>query len=494
MADVVLVQPIVGLIDNIKSSPGLPISLLSAVKLICREFSVKVIDQRLDKNWSENLKRELKSKPLIVGTTTMLGPEIKNAIKVGNLVASTTGGIPVVVGGPCASVLPSQAIKSGAFDIVLKGDGEISFLRLVNRLAKNRAEKRDFRSGFAAIDGLTYKDNSGKICETKSPSLVDLNKMPDLPYSLVDVNDYLSRRGGVPSLDMETSRGCPFSCRFCYNPIYNMRRWRALRPNLVLERLSLVKERFGVKGIFFVDDEFFIDLKRAGIIIKGIKQLGIRWDIQGVTVKSVAAMSNKYLQMLAESGCEQINIGAESGSDRILKWVKKGICQKDILDINRKLKNFPIMPWYYFMIGFPTETKKEREATISLINRLLLENPRAKISGIGCYTPYPGTELFEESKKYGYLPPNNFIDWSSYAVDNINVPWVNGHTKKEIMVIQFASFFVDQKARDIAGSWWIKILAFLYRPIARYRFINHFYRLPLDVLLGNLIKKRYTGL
>ncbi len=150
------------------------------------------------------------------------------------------------------------------------------------------------------------------------------------------------------------------------------------------------------------------------------------------------------------------------------------------------------MQWYYFKVGFPTEPKKERSETINLVMRLLEENPRAKISGIGCYTPYPGTELFEEAKKYGYSPPENFIDWSTYAVDNINIPWVKGQVKGEIQAIQFASFFVDQKVRDVAGPWWMKALAFFYRPLARFRFKNRFYGLPFDVLLGNLIKKKFT--
>jgi len=106
MADVVLVQPIVGLLDNIKTAPSLPLSLLSAVKLVVGEFKVKLIDQRIDLAWRETLKRELKKKPLLVGTTAMLGPQVEFAYAVGEEVKKWDPTIPVVWGGSHPSALP----------------------------------------------------------------------------------------------------------------------------------------------------------------------------------------------------------------------------------------------------------------------------------------------------------------------------------------------------------------------------------------------------
>ena len=239
-----------------------------------------------------------------------------------------------------------------------------------------------------------------------------------------------------------------------------------------------------------MDDEFFIDKKRAQAIIEGLTKIDVQWEIQGVTAKSILSMDDEYLKMLEASNCQQINIGAESGSDRILKMVDKGITAQDIIDTNLKLKPYNIMPWYYFMIGFPSETKEEQDLTINLVMKLLKENPKAKISGIGCFTPYPGTELFEMAKGYGYTPPKKLLDWSTYAVDRINIPWLTGKMRRRVETIQFSSFFVDQKTRDVAGSWWIKFLAWLYRPIAKFRFSHHFYLFPVDALIGNVIKRK----
>ena len=481
MADIVLVQPVVGLLDNIKTAPGLPLSLLSAAKLVSQEFKVKLIDQRLDFAWRQTLKKELKKKPLLVGTTAMLGPQVEFARAVGEEVKKMDPKIPVVWGGPHPSVLPEQTLADETVDIVVVGDGEETFLKLARALKKKKTLKE--------IPGLYFKKENGEVVYTGQPSLVDLNQMPDIPYQLVDVYEYLPRRGEVTALDMETSRGCPYRCRFCYNPFFNRGRWRALKAEIVLERVRKIIKKYKIKGIWFIDDEFFIDLKRARKIIEGLLKMNLHWTVQGVTAKSVLAMDKDFLSLLEKSGCEQLNIGAESGSARILKMVNKGITPEDILTVNRKLKPYNIIPWFYFMIGFPKETESDVDKTIRLVLRLLQENPKAKVSGIGCFTPYPGTSLFEEAKKYGYQPPDNLLGWKTYAVDQINVPWIKGKLKREIEAIQFASFFVDEKARDVASSLLVRLIADLYRPIARFRLKRKFWGLPIDIMIGNRIKK-----
>lgn len=482
MADIVLVQPVVGLLDNIKTAPGLPLSLLSAVKLVAKEFKVKLIDQRLDSDWRKTLKKELRKKPLLVGTTAMLGPQVEFARAVGEAVKKLNDQMPVVWGGPHASLLPKQTLTDPTVDMVVQGDGEETFLKLVRAL---RAKK-----SLQKIPGLFFKKKTGEIVFTGQAPLVDLNRMPEVPYQLIDVYQYLPRRGAVTALDMETSRGCPYRCRFCYNPSFNRGRWRALKAAKVLARVAKVVEKYKIKGIWFIDDEFFIDLKRAKKIIEGLMKMNLRWTVQGVTAKSILKMDKAFLALLEKSGCEQLNIGAESGSARILKRVEKGISPQDILAVNKKLKTYQIMPWYYFMVGFPGETANDLEKTIKLALRLLEENPRAKISGIGCFTPYPGTALFEEAEKYGYQPPDSLLAWKTYAVDQINVPWLKGQLKRKIETVQFASFFLDKKARDVVSSPLVKLLAEVYRPMAWFRLKNNFYRFPLEVLVGNQIKKK----
>ncbi len=127
-----------------------------------------------------------------------------------------------------------------------------------------------------------------------------------------------------------------------------------------MERIERVIKKFKVKGIWFIDDEFFVDLGRARKIIERLKELNLTWTVQGTRIRSALGMNDGYLKMLEESGCRQLNFGVETGSERILKKIHKGITVADVLRVNKKFARYNIVPWYYFMIGFPYERDIER--------------------------------------------------------------------------------------------------------------------------------------
>lgn len=484
MANVIVVQPTVGLLDSVKDAPALPLSLLSACKYVAGDYEVKLIDQRIERNnWKQKLGTELSKNPICVGITCMLGPQIKYAIEISEVVKKISN-VPVVWGGPLVSALPEQVLANEFIDIVVKGDGECTFYELAKALDK--------RESLENVKGISYKID-GKIYHSDLRPFADLNETLDIPYNLVNINSYLPHRLGVPTIDMETSRGCPNECSFCYNPCLSRRTWRSLTAEKVLERVRKVTSDFNIKGIWFIDDELFVDLNRARQIIQGISKLGLTWTVQGTTIKMAQKMDDNYIQMLEDGGCRQLNLGVESGSERILKMIKKGITVEQVLTVNQKFKRHKISPWFYFVIGFPTETQEELKETIELALRLLDENPNARISGLACFTPYPGTELFEESKEYGYQPPSKLEHWSSYATDSVNVPWVEGRLKKIVESLQFASFFVDKKINDVDYPLIIRLLGSLYQPLAYYRMKNFNFALSYEYLFGKLARKFIVG-
>lgn len=481
MADIVLVQPVVGLLDNIKSAPAVPLSLLHTASLVCKEFEVKIIDQRTDVNWQDLLRQEIKKNPLCIGVTSMLGPQIKFALEILKVVKTEDPKVKTVWGGASASSMPEDTLKHNLVDVVIKGDGEITFYELVKTL-KNKESLKN-------VDGIYYKEN-GNIVATGPRKNLPLDDYPDVPYNLVDVKRYLPLRFGKPTIDMETSRGCPFNCTFCYNPNVSNRNWRALSADKLITRVKKLAKEYNIDSFWFIDDELFIDLERAKKIIIAMNELNFKWTVQGTTVKSALRMDKEYLKMLAKSGCEQMNLGAESGSNRILKMIDKGITIEDIIEVNNRFKGLSIAPWYYFVVGYPSETIDEIKMTSDLIIKLLSENENAKISGIGCYTPYPGTKLFEESKKIGYISPEQLEGWSTYSVDNINIPWIKGKMKQIVEGLQFTSFFVDSKPRDIAAPWYVQVVWYFYQYIARWRMKKFNFSVPFEIILGNKIKNK----
>jgi len=173
MADIVLLQPRVGDWDDFRSHPSLPLSLLSASRLVSREFDTVLIDTRMEGNWRDRLRSELNKKPLCVGITSMTGRQIGYALGISSYVKEISD-VPVVWGGIHASLLPESTLKNPSTDILVIGEGEISFLGLARALAA--------KSDLKGIAGISYKEKSG-IIKNPRRGFAKLDGLPDLPIS-----------------------------------------------------------------------------------------------------------------------------------------------------------------------------------------------------------------------------------------------------------------------------------------------------------------------
>lgn len=461
MADIILVQSIVGEWDDIKSAPSPPLSLLSVASIAVQKYDVKIIDQRMESDWKQTLKKELDKNPLMVGTNAVTGPQIAHALEISRFVKENSK-VPVVWGGKHATILPYQTLQNPYIDFVIAGEGEEAIVELAEALKKKKS--------YTQIKGLCYKKDSEIIVNPRRPFL-DMDKLPDIPYYLIDIKKYLPKYLGVPSVYVETSRGCPQQCQFCYNIEFNKCRWRAMSAEKALDRIKKALEISGAKGIFFVDDEFFVDLERGRKICQGIIDAGynIKYGIQGVCLKSILRMDDDYLKLVESSGCRKIMLGVESGSDRVLELVKKDITVAEVLESNKKLAKTAIIPSYYMMAGFPTETKEELKMSINLIFQLLKENPNALISPMHCFTPYPGCTMYDLAIQQGFQPPQKLEEWVNYSTTSMNA-LRTGNEKKFYEALTFLSLFIDNKCKEVVDSKLIRFISKAYQPFARFRF------------------------
>jgi len=179
--------------------------------------------------------------------------------------------------------------------VVVKGEGEETFLQLVLRIEQGQSLKN--------LEGIAYKTRL--IVHNPERPFLDLNTLPPMPYHLVHIPQYLHRYfDNKRVLEVETSRGCPFNCTFCYNPLYAKRQWRALNAPRLLGLLKPLVETYGVKAFHFVDDGFFIDKERTREIMTGV--LKQRWSIkmgfQGARVDTIDQMTDADLDLVVEAG------------------------------------------------------------------------------------------------------------------------------------------------------------------------------------------------
>ncbi len=226
------------------------------------------------------------------------------------------------------TVLPKQTLENKNIDFIVRGEGEITFSLLIKAL-KNKERIHN-------IKGIGYKDVSG-IHINEMPNYVNLNNLPDLPYYLLDINKYITKRDSFQRcLTLETSRGCPHNCSFCSNPVIHKRKWRCLNVDNIIKKVNYLQGRFNLDGVIFQEDNFFVNMQRIKEFCEKISINNIGWKAN-CRIKYLLDKDQSFLEMLEKSGCRVLQFGAESGSDRILNLLNKGISADDILKVNKKL-------------------------------------------------------------------------------------------------------------------------------------------------------------
>jgi anaerobic magnesium-protoporphyrin IX monomethyl ester cyclase len=478
---VVLFNPRVRVGKEQQKRTGIPLGLLAvATPLDLEGYPIRIVDQRTEPDWRAVLLEELNKSPVCFGAGVKTGPQIRYALEASRLVKAHRD-VPVVWGGVHPSLLPGQTLEHDSVDIVVQGEGDVTFPELVHTLEKGEP--------LGAVKGIWFKEN-GEIHKTPPRPFVDLATLPSPSYHLIDVDKFKLRNLGLDHLRLSSSRGCPYGCAFCYNTAFYKRRWRALSAERTFEEIRRLRQEFGVRGIRFADDVFFADLKRVRRVLELIleNRLDVLLTKLDIHVAELDQLGDDFLELLQKAGARALVVGVESGSQRILDLISKKIDIQQVIDFNLRVKKFNMIPKYCFMVGFPTETVEDIKATVALIFRLIEDNEDA-IKDINIYTPYPGTELFDLAVKHGFEPPRRLEDWVSFNWRTVNrkrMPWISKEREKLLRMLHCSSLFLENNY-FMTPIWptnpLIVRLARMYRPLARKRVEHLFYRFPAEIRL-----------
>jgi radical SAM superfamily enzyme YgiQ (UPF0313 family) len=487
MADAVLVNPKGFKLIN---DQNLPFALLYASAYAQKEFDIKIIDSRVDKDWKIELLKELKKNPKVVALTSMTGPQILDALEISRL-AKEKSSAKVVWGGIHASLLPEQTIQNKYIDIIVQYEGEITFYELLKALSKNTPLSR--------IKGIWYKED-GKI--KKNPErrfLTNLDEIPPLPYHLLDIKKYFQIKESYDnrkSLTVLTSRGCPNACTYCFNAKFNKSCWRGMSAERSLEEMNYVIGKFNLRNILFTDDNFFVNPKRVAEIAKGIIREGwdLTWEVLGATIGTLDRADKDYLELLQKSGCTSLLIGIESGSQKMLDQMKKGITVEQVLRVNKKLSKTRMKALYSFMSGFPHETSKDIMDTINLIFKLEKDNKNIDTGTIKPLVCYPGTRVYDLAVSLGYQPPKKLEDWADVAwcnYLNLDYPWLSAKRKNMLVNLYYYSLLSTPNYIHI-NSKLFTMGARILRPVVLYRMKHLNFSFPLTAKLMRFIQEHFV--
>jgi hypothetical protein len=245
--------------------------------------------------------------------------------------------------------------------------------------------------------------------------------------------------------------------------------------------------RYGVRGLFLSDANFFADLDRARGILEGVVRgkLGLTFTRLHIRFETLRRLTPGDFRLFEQAGVKCLAVGIESGSPRIRGLLHKPIDEAALHEVNAQLRASSIMPMYFFMLGFPTETMEDLAATVRLFLKLAGDNPRAYVS-VNTYAPFPGTELFDLAVSEGLVPPSTMEDWFSFSYRRLGArgAWLDEPVRRAVSMLDFCSFFASDRGYVTPFKQThpvAKAAARVYAPIARLRMRHMLYRAPIEI-------------
>ncbi len=289
--------------------------------------------------------------------------------------------VPIILGGPHATLVWRELVEEAWFDVIFVGEGEQLLPIVCHRLTEGEF--------IEDLPGVITKRNASDGSLVSPPLVADLDALPFAEYDLFPEN---LKKFLPTTYPLVTSRGCVYKCTYCSVPKISGRGLRKRSPKSVVQELRWAQERYAITHFEIIDDLFNLDVRRCKEICRALieSDLGLTWSCpNGLRADRI---EHELAELMVRSGCHGVMIGVESSAPHILGNVKKGESLEDIERGIRILKEVGIQVGGYFIIGLPGDSYQAQEKSVNFAKRM----------GIGAhfnmFVPYPGTELWEWAK------------------------------------------------------------------------------------------------
>jgi magnesium-protoporphyrin IX monomethyl ester (oxidative) cyclase len=290
--------------------------------------------------------------------------------------------IRIVGGGPSATIEPGLILSEMDVDVLVLGEGEMTLKEVVERK----------EAGYDGIPGTALLKEENLIRSETRQSIDDLDSLPFLDYSLIDMEVYFhyqERLGVPPSVFLTTSRGCAFRCVFCATPLLWPGKVRRYSPGRIIEEIKFQRSRYPFAHIGFLDDSFFSDRAWLHSFFSSISSIDTHYHCIG----RLDQLDEDSIRHLDRTGCNFIAFGVETGSHKRQEVTKKYLNLEKVKENLSRLSRYDIVTKGFFMLGFPDETIKDMADTINMA----IEMKRLGMKQFSVFPliVYPGTELSE---------------------------------------------------------------------------------------------------
>ncbi len=296
----------------------------------------------------------------------------------------------VVIGGPHATILTDTVLADPHVDLIVKGEGEETFKELVTAIS-NKTSLHD-------IAGISFKEDGRIHHNPQRPVIADIDQIPFPARNKLPMHIYRPASGAykrLPVTSIITSRGCPFQCSFCSKAIFGSS-VRQASPELVIEEIKSLIGDYHIKELYFCDDSFTLKRERIVEICELMIRHGL--DLTWSCSTRVNLVDVDLLKLMKRAGCISIGYGVESGDERILSMIKKGVSLSQVSDTIKQTRDAGIESRTSYIFGFPGENPDTMTKTLNFAKTL---NSDFVIFNLAI--PLPGTEIYRLAKEKGVL-------------------------------------------------------------------------------------------
>ncbi len=480
------------------SADLLPLELLQiASGPVVDGFEIVMIDAMIEPDYLRKV-LEACDGALCFASSSILGYQVYDGYLTAKAVREKYPNLPIIQGGWFPSVTPEMYLNGNVADAVGIGQGELTFRDVVNALYNGE--------DLSTVAGLAIK-RDGKVVYTDHRPVVGFEKFEPVPWHLLEFDRYrdlqlkptnmkVRHRFPLPGkwtpsnppvgFSFFSSFGCPEDCTFCCSPQLTGRRWKAIKGTALGEEIAELQDRFKFDVLRFQDANFGVAEKRTREFCESLieNKVPIHWN-GTIEVETIMHYKEETLDLLQESKCHLLWLGAETGTAEMQERIKKHIKIEHIPAAIGKLADRGIIPGTFWIIGYPGETQESMEETLRKAAAVKYKYPLAG-SEVYPFRPIPGTEDFNQAVSLGYVAPDDFESWGDcfeykYNSQNTPIPASVLHTWDRY---NNTAAIYDQHVSE-GPEWMRKALS----KIAGWRLSRGSYGMPVEQKLFHMYVK-----
>lgn len=333
----------------------------------------------------------------------------------------------ICIGGWHVTLYPQETLKQKDVDYVVFGEGEKTFLELVDAVSQGHYPEGVLGLGYKS-QGASQMDAGRLMLNRERPVDKNLDDIDFPDFSLVDINKYshILDRGFNVTLPMESSRGCPFACTFCD---IRKTRFRFRSPELIAAEM----ERWAAKGVrsfFFVDDNITVNKPRAIRLFEEIVRRNL--NVEFKVSSRVDRLDDEVMHWMKRAGVSRVSVGIESSKQKYLDLMQKEITVEQVEDCLARARKINLPVFAFMMLGLPGQTRQEMLEEVDF-----LKKNKVEYASFSVLTLYPKTEMYSIALANGDIKEDSWQSFAENPVPDMQAPYANGlYSAEELKKIQ----------------------------------------------------------